>query len=40
MVVQALSQGPLARLVLAFTSARPDTGGAGALLILLRKTRG
>jgi DNA-nicking Smr family endonuclease len=40
MVVQALSQGPLARLVLAFTSARPDAGGAGALLILLRKARG
>jgi DNA-nicking Smr family endonuclease len=39
MVVQALSQGPLARLVLAFTSARPDAGGAGALLILLRKAR-
>lgn len=40
MVVQALSQGPLARLVLAFTSARPDAGGGGALLILLRKARG
>ena len=34
-----LARGPGARLVLAFTSARPCDGGAGALYILLRRRR-
>lgn len=34
-----LSRGPGARIVLAFTSARPCDGGAGALYVLLRRRR-
>jgi DNA-nicking Smr family endonuclease len=34
-----LSRGSWARLVLAFTSARPCDGGAGALYVLLRRQR-
>ncbi len=34
-----LSQSPRGRRVLAFTSARPAQGGAGATLVLLRKQR-
>jgi DNA-nicking Smr family endonuclease len=34
-----LAQGSLARIVLAFTSARPCDGGAGALYVLLRRDR-
>jgi DNA-nicking Smr family endonuclease len=33
-----LTQGPLRRHVLAFTSAPPNLGGAGAMLILLRRS--
>jgi DNA-nicking Smr family endonuclease len=36
-VVEALGRAPLASLVLGFTSAPPSLGGAGALLVLLRK---
>lgn len=38
-VVDWLSRGPWARSVLAFTSARPCDGGAGALYVLLRRHR-
>ena len=38
MVVEALSAGALGRQVLAFVSAPPSAGGAGALLVLLRRT--
>jgi DNA-nicking Smr family endonuclease len=38
-LVDWLSRGPWARSVLAFTSARPCDGGAGALYILLRRKR-
>lgn len=34
-----LARGPWSRLVLAFTSARPCDGGAGALYVLLRRQR-
>jgi DNA-nicking Smr family endonuclease len=34
-----LARGSLARIVLAFTSARPCDGGAGALYVLLRRDR-
>jgi DNA-nicking Smr family endonuclease len=34
-----LARGPRARLVLAFTSARPCDGGVGALYVLLRRDR-
>ena len=34
-----LSQGRVARMVLAFTTARPVDGGAGALYVLLRRDR-
>jgi DNA-nicking Smr family endonuclease len=34
-----LAHGPWARLVLAFTSARPCDGGAGAVYVLLRRQR-
>jgi DNA-nicking Smr family endonuclease len=34
-----LSRGPGARMVLAFTSARPCDGGAGALYVLLRRRK-
>jgi len=34
-----LARGRLGRLVLAFTSARPHDGGAGALYVLLRRDR-
>jgi DNA-nicking Smr family endonuclease len=34
-----LARGPWARLVLAFTSARPCDGGTGALYVLLRRER-
>lgn len=34
-----LQQAPLANLVLAFASAKPARGGAGATLVLLRRTR-
>jgi DNA-nicking Smr family endonuclease len=34
-----LSHGAHARLVLAFTSARPCDGGAGAMYVLLRRQR-
>jgi DNA-nicking Smr family endonuclease len=36
---QWLSRGTHARLVLAFTSARPCDGGAGAVYVLLRRQR-
>jgi DNA-nicking Smr family endonuclease len=36
-VVRALAEGPLARLVLAFVTASPASGGPGALLVLLRR---
>lgn len=36
-VKRALSEGPLTRLVLAFTSAPAERGGPGATLVLLRK---
>jgi DNA-nicking Smr family endonuclease len=32
-----LTQGPLRRHVLAFTSAPPTLGGTGAMLVLLRR---
>ncbi len=35
-----LARGRIGRLVLAFTSARPTDGGAGALYVLLRRRRG
>ena len=35
-VCEWLSRGPVARAVLAFSSARPDEGGAGAVYVLLR----
>lgn len=38
-LAQWLERGPLARAVLAFTTARPADGGAGALLLLLRGGR-
>jgi DNA-nicking Smr family endonuclease len=34
-----LAHGPWSRLVLAFTSARPCDGGAGAMYVLLRRQR-
>ncbi len=34
-----LAHGRLSRMVLAFTSARPQDGGAGAVYVLLRKSR-
>jgi DNA-nicking Smr family endonuclease len=39
-VLERLAQPPLASLVLAFSSAPPREGGAGALLVLLRRRRG
>jgi DNA-nicking Smr family endonuclease len=39
-LVAWLARGQWARLVLAFTSARPYDGGAGALYVLLRRERG
>lgn len=38
-LAQWLARGSWARLVLAFTSARPCDGGAGALYVLLRRQR-
>lgn len=38
-VVAWLSRGALARMVLAFTTARPHDGGAGAMYVLLRRDR-
>ena len=38
-LAQWLARGSWARLVLAFTSARPYDGGAGALYVLLRRQR-
>jgi len=38
-LVDWLSRGPGARMVLAFTSTRPCDGGAGALYVLLRRRR-
>ena len=35
-----LARGRIGRLILAFTSARPADGGAGALYVLLRRRRG
>ena len=32
-----LERGPVARAVLAFTTARPHDGGAGAVYVLLRR---
>lgn len=37
-VIDALAAGPLGRSVLAFASAPPSAGGAGALVVLLRKS--
>jgi DNA-nicking Smr family endonuclease len=34
-----LARGAVSRMVLAFTSARPSDGGAGALYVLLRRDR-
>ena len=39
LVRHTLAEGPLRRLVLAFTSAPPSLGGDGALLVLLRRRR-
>jgi DNA-nicking Smr family endonuclease len=39
-VLDWLAEPPLAALVLAFASAPPREGGAGALLVLLRRKRG
>ena len=38
-VLEWLTSQPLAALVLAFASGRPDEGGAGATIVLLRRTR-
>lgn len=39
-LVQWLTQAPLKRVVLAFTSARPYDGGAGAFYVVLKRNRG
>jgi DNA-nicking Smr family endonuclease len=39
-LVTWLTQAPLKRIVLAFTSARAHDGGAGAFYVLLRKDQG
>jgi DNA-nicking Smr family endonuclease len=39
-LLEGLQEPPLAGFVLAFASAPPDRGGAGALQILLRRQRG
>ncbi len=38
-VLEWLTSPPLAALVLAFATGRPDEGGAGATIVLLRRTR-
>jgi DNA-nicking Smr family endonuclease len=38
-LVEWLTQEPLGRFVLAFASARPEHGGAGATYVLLRRAR-
>ena len=39
-LIEWLSRGKLAKRVLAFATARPYDGGAGAMYVLLRRTRG